>query len=122
MTNAEFNELFRKRTKEFVVRLFHFLDSMTPSLSTKIIAYQCGKSGSSIGANFSAFTRGRSRKERFAKICIVVEEADESLYWLDILQDLSYGNKEEIQWLMKECEEILKICNSIKSTAGLNLK
>ena len=73
MTNAEFNELFRKRTRKFAVEVLQFLNSLPSGNSTRIISYQLGKSATSVGANYRAFCRGRSKNEKFSKICIVVE-------------------------------------------------
>ncbi len=115
MTNAEFNELFRNRTRKFAVRVLLFLDSLPNSNKTRIVSYQLGKSATSVGANFRAFCRGRSQKERYSKICIVVEEADESEYWLLILDDLQLGEVSERKYLLQESVEILKISAKIKS-------
>ncbi len=100
MTNEEFNTLFRERTKKYAVRTLKFIDDLPISTATKIISYQLGKSASSVGANYRAFCRGRSKNERFSKICIVVEEADECEYWLEILQALDIGNKVELENLL----------------------
>ncbi|MGN6342911.1 MAG: four helix bundle protein [Ginsengibacter sp.] len=82
MTNAEFNEQFRRRTQQFAVRTLQFIGSVPFNTATKIITYQLGRSGTSVGANFRAFCRGRSKNEKYSKICIVVEEADElSIGW-----------------------------------------
>lgn len=116
MTNAEFNELFRKRTKHFAVRALKFLSELPFNVATKIMSYQFGKSATSVGANFNAFCRGRSRKEKYAKICIVVEEADECVYWLALFEETGFGNKQELNWLSTESLEILKVCSKIKSS------
>ncbi len=115
MTNAEFNEIFRKRTRAFAVRVFKFLDTLPKSSSVNVISYQLGKASSSVAANFRAFCRGRSKNEKYSKICIVVEEADESEFWLTFTQDLNYGDQQELTYLIKECIEILKIVSSIKN-------
>lgn len=118
MTNAEFNELFRKRTRKFAVDVLQFLDTLPNSNKTRIISYQLGKSATSVGANFRAFCRGRSQKEKYAKICIVVEEADESEYWLLMLDDLNLGETQERKLLLKESLAITKVCAKIKSGLG----
>lgn len=116
MTNAEFNELFRKRTMNFAVRTLRFLDTIPFNTCTKIMTFQLGKAGTSVGANFRAFCRGRSKNERFSKICIVVEEADECVYWLELFIETVYGNVDELKWLHNEAEEILRITSKIKSS------
>lgn len=115
MDNATFNEHFRNRTKVFGVQVFLLLDRLPQTTATRIIAFQLGKAASSVGANFRAFCRGRSERERKAKICIVVEEADEAQYWLEILRDCHYDQSPALQDLLVECLEIIKITASIKS-------
>ena len=116
MTNGDFNESFRQRTKAFAVAIIKLCDSFSPGRSNSVIAYQLCKSATSTGANFRAFCRGRSKSEKFSKICIVVEEADESLYWLELIQDLSRNNPSySLLPLIQESTEILKIAAKIKS-------
>ena len=116
MTNAEFNEQFRRRTQQFAVRTLKFIESIPFNTATKIMTYQFGKSGTSVGANFRAFCRGRSKNEKYSKVCIVVEEADECIYWLELFVDTGYGDKNELKWLSSEGLEILKVCSKIKSS------
>ena len=116
MTNEEFNERFRKRKRDFAVRILVLLSTMPHNSGSRIMAHQLGKSATSVGANFRAFCRARSKNERFAKICIVVEEADEAEYWLDLIAAMRYANQSEIDLLMKEALEILKIVAKIKSS------
>lgn len=114
MTNAEFNELFRNRTKGFAVRILKFISTVPFNTATKIMTYQLGKSATSVGANFRAFCRGRSKAEKYAKMCIVVEEADECEYWIELLRETNYGDIVELKWLINEALEILKVCQKIK--------
>ncbi len=116
MTNEEFNEAFRKRTRDFAVRVLKFLGTIPFNTATKIISFQLGKSATSVGANFRAFCRGRSKNEKYSKICIVVEEADEAIYWLDLFDATGYGDKAELNWLSNEALEILKVTAKIKSS------
>ena len=118
MTNKEFNELFRKRTLEYTVMIFRFIEDLPSTPGNNIIKYQLGKSASSAGANFRAFCRGRSVNERFSKICIVVEEADESVYWLEVLDAMNQGNKDQLKYLLKEGQEITAISTSIKHSTS----
>ena len=114
MTNEEFNELFRKRTMEFAVRIIEFLETIPFNSATRVMSFQLSKAGTSVGANFRAFCRGRSKNEKFSKICIVVEEADETLYWLEIFSTTAYGDKQLLKWLSSEGLEILKVVSKIK--------
>ncbi len=116
MTNREFNEKFRQRTKLFGLDVIKFLETVPFNSATRVMSFQLGKAGTSVGANFRAFCRGRSQNERFAKICIVVEEADESFYWLELFAETSYGDKVLLNKLIPECGEILKVTGSIKDS------
>jgi four helix bundle protein len=118
MTNAEFNEIFRQRTKTFAIRALRLLADVPYNTGTKILGYQFGKSATSVGANFRAFCRGRSKKEKFSKICIVVEEADESQYWIELFMETGYGDMDELKWLSGEAMEILKVTSKIKTSMG----
>jgi len=75
---------------------------------------QLAKSATSVGANFRAFSRARSTNESYAKICIVVEEADETVYWLELFQDTSFGDMEQLPQLIQEATERLKVTVKIK--------
>ena len=116
MTNAEFDNLLKRRTLAFSIRIFKFIETLQNTTSTRIISYQLGKSASSVGANYRAFCRGRSYKEKFSKMCIVVEEADEVEFWLINLRELGHGNQEELEWLLNESLEIIKVTSKIKSS------
>lgn len=82
-----FNEDLRNRTKAFAVRIIKMYAKLYKTDEIRIIGKQLLRSSTSVAANFRAVTRARSDKERFAKLSIVVEEADESLFWLEILNE-----------------------------------
>jgi four helix bundle protein len=116
MTNKEFNEMFRKRTMAFVVSVLKFIETVPLNNSTKVMIYQLTKASTSVGANYRAYCRGRSRNERFSKICIVVEEADETLYWLELFALTNYGDQVLLAEITDENIEILKVVVSIKDS------
>jgi four helix bundle protein len=115
MNNAEFNSLICERTFVFARMILEFVESLPFNTSTKVMGDQLLRAGTSVGANFRAFCRGRSRNEKFSKICIVVEEADETLYWLRLFESSKYGDKDQIKIMAIEGDEILKITSSIKN-------
>ncbi|MDH5597819.1 MAG: four helix bundle protein, partial [Cyclobacteriaceae bacterium] len=80
-------------------------------LEYTVIGRQLLKSGTSVGANYRAACRARSKAEFFAKICIVVEEADETCYWLELLQESGF-NDVELEKVKVEADEIVKIFSS----------
>jgi four helix bundle protein len=78
------------------------------------------RSSSSVGANYLAACRGRSKKEFYAKMCIVVEEADETEWWLDILIASEILNTDFTKSLHAESLEILKIMATIRKNTNVN--
>jgi four helix bundle protein len=114
MTNDEFNEAFRKRTFAFAKDVLSFLRSVAFNSATRVMSDQLAKSATSVGANFRAFCRARSTNERYAKICIVVEEADETVYWLELFRESPYGNKDLLLPLIEEATVLLKVTAKIK--------
>ncbi|MCH7414744.1 four helix bundle protein [Belliella sp. R4-6] len=76
----------KQRTKRFALEVIDIVDSLPNSASAKIISYQLAKSSTSVGANYRAVCRARSDKEFISKLQIVLEEADESGYWLELIQ------------------------------------
>ena len=82
----------------------------------RVIGRQLLRSGTSVGANTRAAFRGRSKKKFIAKLGIVIEEADESLYWLELLTEGEIISKDQrVSALMQETEELLAIFVSIKA-------
>jgi len=118
MTEKEiFIEMMKKRTKQFAVDVILFCNSLQANKASSVITYQLIKSATSTGANYRAACRARSKKEFFSKICIVVEEADETEYWLQVIKDTRLSNKEEdLEKLLIEAIEIIKITTKAKSS------
>ncbi|WP_368366353.1 four helix bundle protein [Chryseobacterium sp. SSA4.19] len=78
-----------------------------------MIRKQIIRSITSVAANYRAVTRARSDKERFAKLCIVVEEIDETQLWLEIIEELKYLDAEKISYQKSEYEELVKVIRNI---------
>jgi four helix bundle protein len=113
----QFIENLKKRTKKFGVDVILFCDSLKICKASSVITYQIVKSATSVGANYRSACRGRSDKEFFSKICIVVEEADESVFWLEVIEDSGLSNNTtEVKRLFNEETEILKITTKSKDT------
>lgn len=114
ITKVDFIVAFKKRTKQFVIDNIKLFQSLPKSEEARIIGRQLMRSSSSVGANYRAACRARSNAEFHAKLSIVVEEADESLFWMEILIDASIIPSHEIESLMKEASEILKVVASAR--------
>ena len=90
MTDESLNKLHRadhlkKRTKQFAIRLVRLFKSLPKTEEAKILGRQLLRSGTSVAANYRAVCRARSKAEFIAKVGTVVEEADETVFWLELL-------------------------------------
>ena len=113
-----FIEDLKKRTKKLAIDIIELCNTLKPGTAANVIAYQIIKSSSSTGANYRAACRARSKAEFFSKICIVVEESDETVYWLEIINDAKLTKKkEELQRLLQEAEEVTKIMSKARSSS-----
>ncbi|MBN3583606.1 four helix bundle protein [Algoriphagus aestuarii] len=110
-------KILKSRSKAFAIAIIKMVESLPKRNATYIISNQLVKSSTSIGANYRAALRARSKAELIAKIGIVEEEADETLYWLEILKEGGIASPEIIDPLWKECNELLSIfIATIKTT------
>jgi four helix bundle protein len=114
MKQEEFNELFRNRTKTLALQVITLLGDLKYTDALGTIRKQLIRSVTSTAANFRAVCRARSERERFSKLCIVVEEADETLFWIEMLTDAGFISKEKMADCYKEAEEILKVMAAYK--------
>ncbi|MFN3167881.1 MAG: four helix bundle protein [Phycisphaeraceae bacterium] len=110
------------RTKLFAQRVVKLVDALPSSVAGREIGRQLLRSATSVGANFRAARRGRSSREYLAKISIVVEEADESEYWLELIRDCGLLSKRQVGPLLQEATELTKIFASTRRTARANNK
>ena len=119
MTEKElFIEKMKKRTKKFAVDVILFCNSLKKSQASSVVIYQLVKSATSTVANYRAACRARSKKEFFSKICIVVEEVDETKFWLEIINDASLTKQDqELKRLLAEVLELIKIMSKAKSSS-----
>ena len=116
-TKKEFIEKMKSRTKKFAIDVILFCDSLKTCKASAVITYQLVKSATSTGANYRAACVSRSRNEFLSKICIVVEESDESFYWLEVILEADLSkNKNVLLRLIQESYEIAKIMSKAKSS------
>ena len=88
---------------------------LTKTYEARIIGKQLIRSSTSVAANCRAVNRASSQSEYFAKLCIVVEEADESLFWIKLLEESGIVEPHKLSGLKQEAEEIIKITTSAKN-------
>ncbi len=110
----QFNEKLRERTLIMAVKVHQLFQSKKISVLNLPTVNQVFKSSSSVAANTRAATRARSAAEFYAKICIVVEECDETQFWLDFLIRIGVLSPGETTELREEVEQLVKIFTSIK--------
>lgn len=117
VSNSVFQEMMKKRTKEFAVRIIKLAEALPDKKVCWDMSRQLLRSGTSVGANYRAACRARSNAEFRAKLGIVEEEADETLYWMELLIESGLVESSRLIALMTEAEEILRITvTAIKNT------
>ncbi len=109
-------EELKRRTKVFALRALKVAESLPKTMSGKIMGNQMGRCGISVAANYRAACRARSKAEFVAKLGIVEEEADETLFWLELIEESALLPGERLTELKQEANEIIAITvASIKS-------
>ncbi|NNC94383.1 MAG: four helix bundle protein [Chitinophagales bacterium] len=106
----------KDRTKYFAIRVLKEVGAIRKTYESVIVVKQMIRSVTSVASNYRAACNARSDKEFFAKLCIVVEEADESLFWLEIIEAMGWLPNQVIDELMNESHQLVKIFNSSKYT------
>ncbi|GGG40450.1 four helix bundle protein [Dokdonia pacifica] len=106
----------KKRTKKFTIDCWELCKQFPKSREFDAFIRQLIRSSSSVGANYRAANRAKSDRDFIHKMKIVEEEADESMFWLEVLKEVSDVNPEEITRLISEANELLAITvSSIKT-------
>lgn len=100
---------FKRRTKRLGIEVIKLLDGVASSRAVDAIARQLLRAATSVGANYRAACRGKSGADVIAKLGIVEEEADETLYWLEVLDEVGLVPSEQLRPLLLETDEILSM-------------
>lgn len=112
-------QAFKQRTKKLALRVIELTESLPKSRVADVIGRQLLRSATSVGANYRAACRGKSKAGVLSKLAIVEEEADETTYWLELLVESAMVEEERITELLKETDEITAmIVASIKTPRG----
>ncbi|HVP44757.1 MAG TPA: four helix bundle protein [Terriglobales bacterium] len=110
----------KQRTRRFAVGIIRLCRSIPRTYEARVIGRQLIRSGSSVGANYNSACRARSRPEFLSKLNIVLEEADETLYWLDLLIDSDLIPSTKVEPLRKEANELVSIfVASLRTAKGV---
>ncbi len=112
----------KNRTKPFALRIMKSIDALPKTTSADTIGRQIIRSATSVGANYRAACRGRSKAEFIAKLGVVAEEADETCFWLELIIEGGLLPKEKVEPLLKEGDELTAIFVSLVKTSKGNQK
>ncbi len=112
-SESEISGGLNSRTKKFAIEIFKVSDTIKDNSQTRVIKNQLLRSASSVAANTRASFKARSKKEYIAKIGVVIEEADESAFWLEFLLELNLIEINIGNTLRKEADELVSIFTSI---------
>ena len=107
----------KTRTKSFALRVIKLVAVIPHGRPNDIIAKQILRSATSVGANYRSACRAQSRADFAAKMAIVAEEADETLYWLELLGESGLVKAERLKDLIKEADELVAIVTASRKTA-----
>ena len=113
-------EVLKDRAKQFAIRIIKLFRALPKTDEARIIGKQVLRSGTSVAANYRAVCRARSSAEFIAKIGVVVEEADETVFWLELLVETEIVNVQKMKPLMDEANELLAIFAASQITAKSN--
>lgn len=112
--------MLKRRTKAFALGVIRLVGTISSRNTAQVIGRQLLRAGTSVGANYRAACLARSKADFIAKMGIVAEEVDESLYWMELLVESGMYEKERMAELMREASELTSIVlASIKTARGI---
>jgi four helix bundle protein len=112
---------FKKRTRQLALNAVRLTESLPNRDAARIMGRQLLRCATSIGANYRAACQGKSTPDMIAKLSIVEEEADETMYWMELLVDSGFVSESQGRLLMREADEILSMTvASIKTLRSKN--
>lgn len=106
----------KNRTKNYSITILDLVEKLPNTISGRAVSNQIVRSGNSVGANYRTVCRARSDREFIAKMSIIIEESDETLFWLEIILKKQWINKSEIDVTWKEENELTAIFVSSMKT------
>jgi four helix bundle protein len=110
----------KDRTKGFAIEVIRLIKTLPSTSEGRVIGNQLLRSGTSVAANYRAVCRARSRAEFISKLGIVIEEGDESCFWLELIIEIPLLKKELVIELLTEANEILSIMVASRNSAIKN--
>ncbi|MBA3571455.1 MAG: four helix bundle protein [Pyrinomonadaceae bacterium] len=115
-------EDLKKRTKAFALRILRLADALPNTIEGRVIRGQLVRAGTSVGANYRAACRGRSKAEFVAKLGVVEEESDESAFWLELIIEGKFLTQRVVEPLLREANELVKIMARSRLSASRALR
>ena len=110
-------EMLKARTKEFAKRVINLCRKLPRTEEARLVRNPIFRAGTSVGSNYRAACRGRSKADFISNLGIVLEEADESLYWMEIIVETNIMKANLLTALMKEANELIAIFVTSLKTA-----
>src|SRR5579859_4683001 len=109
------------RTKKFALAVIRFCEALPKDETSRVLGRQLLRAGTSVGANYRAAQRAKSRPDFISKMGTVLEEADECVYWIELLVDAGKAHQDEAAAVHREATELVAILVSSLNTARRNL-
>lgn len=118
VNKEQFVERFRQRTKQLALDVILFSKDLPKTEEATIMKRQLLRSATSVAANYRAACRARSSAEFYSKLSIVIEEADETLFWLELLSESGTTTATKVTTLKRETTEILSVMAKARKSAS----
>lgn len=113
---------FKDKTKNLALRIIRLIETLPKNQTSSVIGKQLLRSATSVGANYRAACRGKSPADMINKLSIVEEEADESMYWMELLVEAGLVSEAKLRNLMNEMNEVVAMTvTSIKTLRANNI-
>ena len=109
----EENNVLAQKSKDFAIRIVKLYKFLCEDKKEFVLSKQILRSGTGIGANVREALRGQSKPDFFAKLNISLKEADETVYWLELLSETQYITEQQFGSIYPDCEEIIRLLVSI---------
>ncbi len=106
----------REKSKVFALRIIKLYRYLCEEKHEFVLSKQILRCGTSIGANVREAKRGQSKPDFYSKLNIALKEADETSYWLELLYESDYINRQSFESVYQDCEELIKLLTSITKT------
>jgi four helix bundle protein len=114
------NEQLRERTKQFAIGVIHLFKALPDVADAQMVGNQLLRCGTCVGARYSAVRWARSKADFIARLRVVAEEADESVFWLELIEETRIINPSRLEEILKESRELSAIFSASLKTARSN--